>query len=319
MLVALASLPAGAMAEGSPVDAHAQMRAAMNGWLATPWDDARETALQAHAPPAERKALLHLSGSPRAYSLEQMASSVPDWWPQDHPPMPRIVATGRGKAIPCAECHLPNGVGSPHTASLQGLPAAYILAQVYAFRDGSRANDEMHAEAAAVGAADLQAAVTYFSGLHLMSARARVIETARVPGTRIESWMLVPAKGAGSEAIGERVIELPVNVAHLKMGDARSRFVAYVPAGSLARGKLLASTGAGVTTACMACHGRDLRGVSSIPPLAGRSPTYITRQLVQFALGGRRGPAALPMQQEVSRLTLHDMISAAAYAGSLKP
>jgi Cytochrome c553 len=202
---------------------------------------------------------------------------------------------------------------------LAGLPAAYILEQLKAFRDGSRANDEMHAEALDVSDTDLQQAVRYFSGLQLALARARVVEAARVPKTRIESWMLVPVRGAISEPIGDRVIELPLDVDQLRLGDARMRFVAYVPPGSLARGRVLASTGAGTITACTACHGADLRGMADIPPLAGRSPTYLTRQLVQFALGGRHGPAVLPMQQEVSRLTFNDMISVAAYAGSLKP
>lgn len=318
MLLVLVALPAWGLATDAPRDSQAQMRVAL-GWLATPWSDAQENALEARQPLTDRKTPLHLPGSARAYSRDQLASMVPDWWPQDHPPMPPIVGIGRDKAMPCAECHFPNGAGLPHTASLTGLPAAYILEQLRAFRDGSRANDEMHAEALSVSGTDLQQAVGYFSGLHLAMARARVVETARVPKTRIESWMLVPVPGTGSEPIGNRLIELPLDVEQLRLGDARARFVAYVPSGSLARGRLLASIGAGTTTPCTACHGADLRGIADIPPLAGRSPTYLVRQLVQFALGGRHGPAALPMQQEVSHLTLRDMISVAAYAGSLKP
>ena len=59
--------------------------------------------------------------------------------------------------------------------------------------------------------------------------------------------------------------------------------------------------------------------MANIPPLAGRSPTYLLRQLVKFRLGHRGGPAALPMQQEVSRLSLGDMIAVAAYSASLRP
>ena len=316
VLLVLSTMPARGPAGQVPSDSHAAMLAAME-WLATPWDDAREKALESSWPPTDGKALLHLPGSTQAYSRDQLASMVPDWWPQDHPALPPIVISGRGKATPCAECHLPSGVGMPHTASLAGLPAAYILEQLQAFRDGSRANDEMHTEALSVSDADLRQAVDYFSGLHLASARTRVVEAAQVPKTRVESWMLVPVRG--SEPLGDRVIELPLNVEHVRLGDARARFVAYVPPGSLARGHLLVSTGAGTATECNACHGADLRGVANIPPLAGRSPTYITRQLVQFALGGRHDPAALPMRQEVSQLTLGDMISVAAYAASLKP
>jgi cytochrome c553 len=55
------------------------------------------------------------------------------------------------------------------------------------------------------------------------------------------------------------------------------------------------------------------------PPLAGRSPTYMLRQMVGFRTGARSGPAAQPMREEMSGLTLRDMIAAAAYAGSLEP
>jgi cytochrome c553 len=55
------------------------------------------------------------------------------------------------------------------------------------------------------------------------------------------------------------------------------------------------------------------------PPLAGRSPTYLFRQLYGFSTGARGGDAALPMRGVVARLTQTDMIALAAYVGSLKP
>ena len=233
--------------------------------------------------------------------------------------MPPIVAAGRGKGMPCAECHGVTGAGVPHTATLIGLPAAYISEQVRAFRDGSRANDEMHFEASKVSAADVRQAAAYFGGLHLAAGRAHVIEATRVPATHIESWMLVPSKGGASEPIGDRIIELPLDPERVALGDAHARFIAYVPPGSVARGHLLASGGVHGILACTSCHGADLRGVANVPPLAGRSPTYLTRQLVQVALGHRQGKALQPMQQVVSHLTLKDMISAGAYAATLKP
>jgi cytochrome c553 len=317
-IMALAAVPIRGFAGDVPPDAHAQMRAAMD-WLATPWSEAQQKTLEARQPPKDPKALLHLPGSIQTYRREQLSQIVPDWWPHDHPPMPTIVAAGRGKGMPCGECHGPTGAGEPHTATLMGLPAAYIIEQVRAFRDGSRANDEMHFEASHVSDADVQQAAAYFTGLHLAAARARVIEAARVPATHIQSWMLVSSKGGASEPIGDRIIELPLDQERIRMGDARARFIAYVPPGSVARGHLLASGGADGITACTSCHGADLRGVANAPPLAGRSPTYLTRQLVQVALGNRQGTRLQPMQQVVSHLTLKDMISAAAYAATLKP
>ncbi len=316
--MALAVASVSGLAASAQQDRQAQMRAA-SGWLATPWSETREKALEAGKPAVDPAALVRLPGSKQVYSRKQLSNTVADWWPQDHPPLPAIVAKGIGKAMPCAECHGPSGAGSAHTATLTGLPAAYIRAQVKAFRDGSRANDEMLFEASNVSDAEVQEAATYFSGLHLAQARAGIMEASRVPKTHVESWMLVPTEGGGSEPIGDRVIELPVSVERARMGDEHTRVVGYVPPGSLARGRLLASTGAGVTAACASCHGADLRGLANVPPLAGRSPTYLTRQLVQFALGRRRGDATLPMQQEVAKLSLKDMIAVAAYAASLKP
>ncbi|MEO7148665.1 MAG: hypothetical protein ABIY40_01795 [Rhodanobacteraceae bacterium] len=56
-----------------------------------------------------------------------------------------------------------------------------------------------------------------------------------------------------------------------------------------------------------------------IPPLAGRSPTYLVRELILFRTGQRNGTATLPMQQEVSKMSVHDMIAAAAYAAARRP
>jgi cytochrome c553 len=317
MISALALLPLSGTASNA-ADSRAQMQAAIS-WLATPWSDAQQKALHAGKPAGDPSAVMHVPGSSRSYTRQQLHASVPDWWPQDHSPMPLIVATGGGKALPCAECHGPNGVGIAHTATITGLQTAYILEQLDAFGDGSRANDEMHAEALGETAAQRKQAAEYFSTQHLNAARARVVQTTSVPRTRIRSWMLQSIERGGREPIGNRIIELPVNLQAVELGDTRARFVAYVPPGSVARGHALAVTGAGLTTACQSCHGPDLRGVGSIPPLAGRSPTYLTRQMVMFALGTRRGALAMPMQQEVAPLTLKDMISAAAYAATLKP
>jgi cytochrome c553 len=62
-----------------------------------------------------------------------------------------------------------------------------------------------------------------------------------------------------------------------------------------------------------------LRGLDLAPPLAGRSPTYLLRQLVAFRTGARYSREALSMKAVVDSLTLDDMIAAAAYAASLQP
>ena len=62
-----------------------------------------------------------------------------------------------------------------------------------------------------------------------------------------------------------------------------------------------------------------LRVVDAVPPIAGRYPTYIVRQLVAFKTGARSTPASQPMQSVVARLSVEEMIAVAAYAASLRP
>lgn len=67
-----------------------------------------------------------------------------DWFPDEHPPVPPIAGTGRkGGASPCAECHLYDGHGFIGAADLAGLPAAYIVEQVKAFRSGARRSAQL--------------------------------------------------------------------------------------------------------------------------------------------------------------------------------
>jgi cytochrome c553 len=56
-----------------------------------------------------------------------------------------------------------------------------------------------------------------------------------------------------------------------------------------------------------------------VPPIAGRSPTYLLRQLVAFRTRARLTAEGMPMQPVVDGLGLRDMIATAAYAGSLPP
>jgi mono/diheme cytochrome c family protein len=56
----------------------------------------------------------------------------------------------------------------------------------------------------------------------------------------------------------------------------------------------------GKTTACAGCHGPDLKGKDDVPPLAGRSPSYLARQLYDFQQGTRNGAAAPLMRPVVA-------------------
>ena len=92
------------------------------------------------------------------------------------------------------------------------------------------------------------------------------------------------------------------------------------PLGSIDKGRQLVDSGAnGKTAPCGICHGPGLNGVGPIPGLAGRSPSYIVRQLWDFQHGVRTGPWSPLMAPNVINLTLDDMVALAAYAASLPP
>src|SRR4249920_3024427 len=62
----------------------------------------------------EGPGLLNVPGSSKAYTQQQIddGSNPPDWFPDEHPLMPEVVAHGNGKgARACANCHLTTGMG----------------------------------------------------------------------------------------------------------------------------------------------------------------------------------------------------------------
>ncbi len=109
------------------------------------------------------------------------------------------------------------------------------------------------------------------------------------------------------------------NLELTELRDDHSGFMAYVPVGSLAAGKALAEGAGGKSLPCASCHGDGLRGQSNVPALAGRSPSYIVRQLNDMQNGNRHGVNVAQMQPVVRNLTVDDMITLAAYCASLKP
>ena len=69
-------------------------------------------------------------GSARFYTQAQIDDPMnpPDWFPDEHPPMPQVVAHGNGTTVrACIGCHLANGHGHPENSRLPG--AGFIPAQ----------------------------------------------------------------------------------------------------------------------------------------------------------------------------------------------
>jgi cytochrome c553 len=146
-----------------------------------------------------------------------------------------------------------------------------------------------------------------------------VKETATVPKMRISGNVFFPLPGSETEPIGNRIIETPEDGDRFELRDPHSGFIAYVPPGSIDKGSLIVSSGAGKTFPCGTCHGPDLMGLGPVPGIAGRSPSYLMRQLWDFKKGTRHGEWSPLMLQVVKDLTQEDMLNLAAYLAAAGP
>ena len=275
--------------------------------------------------PKDNVVLKSVPGSSKRYTQAQIDDgfSPPDWFPDEHPPMPPIVARGHAPAIrACALCHLPSGDGHPESSSLAGLPVGYFIQQMAEFKNGARTGvraSVMIDIAKAISDADVRMAAEYFAALK-PSVWTKVIETDTVPKSYVGQGAMRFATADGAkEPIGNRIIVLPQDEGRAHSRDPHSGFIDYVPPGSIARGETLVRTGAGKTTPCAFCHGQSYKGLADWPPLAGRPPTYLVRQLNDMQNGARTGSSVALMKPVVERLTMDDMIAIAAYLGSLQP
>ena len=253
---------------------------------------------------------------------------VADWHPNNHPTMPEIVSHGRRDpdVSACGFCHLPNGSGRPENTSLAGLTPDYFKAQMKAFRNDERLGPladrvpqtGMVTLAKRVSQSDVDAAAAYFASLS-PETFVKVIEAETVPRTIVAGWMLARDPEGGTEPIGNRIIEIAEDFERFEKRDSRTPYVVYAPIGSLSRGATLVASGGGKTITCAICHGADLNGMADIPRLAGRSPSYLFRQLFDMREGTRTGGASVLMKQVVENLTDADMVDISAYLASCAP
>lgn len=298
-------------------------------------DDASSWAFPANTPttgprpprpdPAEK---ITVPGSKQTFTRGQFdgLNWVPDWFPAEHGQMPQIVASGRKPGIgACAYCHLPTGDGREENAGVSGLPKGYFISQIHQFRDGARGAGVRGPTGIMVSLAkqltdeEIESAAAYFGGQRHRS-YIKVIESKTSPKVRAAGNVYFRQPGNETEPLGERVMEVVDDADRFELRDTHTAYTAYVPVGSLKAGdKLAHSWGPGGSLACTSCHGKDLKGVGDVPPLAGRSPTYIARQLIDFQTGSRTGPAAAPMAMVTQSMKNDDMVALAAYIASRKP
>lgn len=272
----------------------------------------------------------HLKGSDLAFTRAQIGDRFgpADWFPNDHPKMPAVVAHGRKPEVwACSLCHYPNGKGRPENAGISGLPVSYFIHEMQDFKKDLRRSADprkkntsiMVAIAKAMTDDEIEGAADYFGSIK-WTPWIRVLETDTVKKTRISVGMFLPLEGDATEPLGKRIIEMPAQAdATEVLRDPRSGFIAYAPIGSLKKGRELVVNGSGKTIPCAICHGADLNGLGPVPGIAGRSPSYLTRQMYDLQLGTRKGEWTELMKSVVSKLSEEDMLNIAAYAASLTP
>lgn len=234
---------------------------------------------------------------------------------------------GRGAVIGSAGRH--DGQGRSENATIAGLPEQYIRRQVTEIRSGARA------PAAEFGAAvrmkevvmattdeEIAAAAKYFAGIRPRR-QYTVVEATVVPRSYQAGGLYARRPGDETEPLGDRMMEISDNIEHHEMRDPNETFTVYVRPGTLEKGRKLAITArADSPTRCAICRGTELRGGTGGtigPPIAGKSPLYLLRQLVGFRTKARDGAMSAPMQVVTHTLSLDAMIAAAAYAGSRAP
>src|SRR5712691_3326129 len=138
--------------------------------------------------PPETGELKRVPGSTRTYTQSQIDSvnNAPDWFPDEHPPMPDIVAHGRGSAVrACISCHLSTGHGHPENSRLPGSTAAYLARQLADYKSGARRGEGATAMlnfSKELTADETRAATEFFAGLKVFR-WTKVVETHTVPKT----------------------------------------------------------------------------------------------------------------------------------------
>jgi cytochrome c553 len=268
---------------------------------------------------------LQAPGSARTYTRAQIDSQMdsPDWFPDEHPAMPAIVAHGNGTTVrACIGCHLPHGHGHPENSRLAGTTASYLARQLEDFKTGVRGGagaGAMTRFSKNLTPEEIKASTEYFAGLKLIP-WTRVVETDTVPKTYFKGTRRLQYPSGGTEPIGNRIIEVPEDMERVELRDPHASFVSYVPIGSVKKGEALVATGGGgKTIPCAICHGPGLKGLGDVPSLAGRSPGNIARQIYYFQTGDRGGTSAALMKAVVDKLTADDVLAISAYVASLDP
>jgi cytochrome c553 len=328
VLIAIASVVLGGSVvvaqQNAPAPA-APVPAGLPDWAYTPPPPAG-TPPAPSALPADDNAVVRIAGTEKTMTRGALrgVKEIPDWYPEDrHGQMPGIVRSGRDMVRACGFCHLADGSGRPENAPVSSYHPTYFIQQMEDFKNGLRKSadprkantNNMIAFAKGISPDELRAAAEYFSQ-QPYPRRIKVVESKTAPKVRLQGGMhmaIPAADGGGMEPLAnDEIVEIPDDNLRAEARDTRMGWTAYVPPGTLNKGKQLANK-----YSCATCHGANLEGIGPVPPLAGRSPSYTMRQLFDMKTGARRGPWSELMKPIVTQASVQDLMALSAYAASV--
>src|SRR5262245_28931045 len=328
-LIAIASVVFGAsvvLAQQNAPAPTAPVPAGLPDWAYTPPPPAGSPPAPS-ALPADDSAVVRIAGTDKTKTRAELRGTkeIPDWFPEDrHGVMPSVVRSGREGVRACGFCHLADGSGRPENAPVSSYHPAYFLQQMEDFKNGLRRSadprkantNNMIGFAKMATPEELRAAAEYFAA-QPYPRRMKIVESKTAPKVRLQGGMhmaIPAADGGGMEPIGDEIVEVPEDNLRAESRDTRMGWVAYVPPGTLNKGKQLATK-----YQCAFCHGQNLEGTGPVPALAGRSPSYTMRQLFDMKSGARNGPWGQLMKPVVANLSVQELMAVSAYAASLQP
>lgn len=242
--------------------------------------------------------------------------------------IPEVIRTGKlnpetrnpGFGV-CMNCHTPGGYGMPQSAPLAGLPVGYLVRQMQDMANGDRKpyRPQMATFAKLLTPDETRQVADFYANQRFIpwiQVREADVAPNVVVGPRD---IIARAPGGGEAPLGNRIIELSGSPDKPYIPDGPA-YTAYVPKGSLSKGEeLVTKGGVGKTLQCATCHGPNLLGKADVPPIAGRSPVYIARQIYQFKDGTRGGASAVSMKGVVAKLSDDDIIAISAWLASRPP
>lgn len=199
---------------------------------------------------------------------------------------PKDAGAPPAAASACASCHGTAGQGDAAggVPRLAGMPAAYLSAQLLAYRSGRRSDPVMGQLAVQLDAADIPPLAAYFASRPAVDR----------PGSG--------ASPAGAASASASAPAASAALADLGVGEALAR------RGNWKNG----------VPACAQCHAPDGLGVGdSFPPIAGQPALYLANQLQAWKARRRDTDPMGLMRGVASRLSAAEIDAVAAWYAAL--